>query len=151
MLMADFSIISRFSRTFFERKLAESNVGFTEHMIMLYLCKVDVVNQDTIASYFLLDKGAVAKTLNKLENKAYIQRTDNPNNKREKLISITQSGQDKIEYLTKELHVWHNYLFEGLSKEEIEQFLHTISKISSNAASVISSKGNLSDSKELKS
>lgn len=140
MIMTDLSIISRFSRTFFERKLSESNVGFTEHMIMMYLCKRDTVNQDTIAKHFKLDKGAVAKSLNKLESKEYIQRTDNPNSKREKLIMVTQSGQEKMDYLTKELQIWHNNLFQGLSQEEIDQFNKTISKLSANAVDMLNRK-----------
>jgi DNA-binding MarR family transcriptional regulator len=141
--MTDLSILSRYSRTFFERRLADNNIGFTEHQIIMYLCKSDTVNQDTIAKHFMLDKGAVAKALSKLESKEIIQRTDNPNNKREKLISITPSGQSQIEYLTKELQEWHDVLFQGLSSEEINQFGRIISKMSSNAVNVINNKNTL--------
>lgn len=137
MIMNDISILSRYSRTFFERRLSEINVGFTEQLILMYLCKCDSVNQDTIAKYFMLDKGAIAKTLNKLEEKAFITRTDNPNNKREKLISITKNSKDIIVDINKELREWHNYLFTGLNEEEIDQFTSIIKKISINAANVI--------------
>lgn len=147
MIMTDLSILSRYSRTFFERRLTENNIGFTEHQIIMYLCKADTVNQDTIAKHFMLDKGAVAKALSKLENKEMIQRIDNPDNKREKLISITPTGQSKIGNLTKELQEWHNVLFQGLSSEEINQFGHIISIMSSNAANTINNK-NTQSSKE---
>lgn len=145
MIMTDLSILSRYSRTFFERRLAENNIGFTEHQIILYLCKIDSVNQDTIAKHFMLDKGAVAKALSKLENKEFIQRTDNPDNKREKLISITPSGQSKFEYLTKELQEWHEVLFQGMSSEEINQFGRIISIMSSNAVKAINDKYTLTN------
>ncbi len=137
MFMTNLSIISRYSRTYFERKLSEIHVGFTEQLILMYLNKSDVINQENIAKHFLLDKGAIAKALNKLEEKEYIIRMDNPNNRREKLISITDKGQSIIQYMNRELQEWHDYLFEGLSKEEIEQFSATVGKISANAAKVI--------------
>jgi DNA-binding MarR family transcriptional regulator len=82
MYMNCLSIISRYSRTFFERRLAELSIGFTEHSILVYLDKCDVLNQEQIAKHFMLDKGAVAKALNKLEEKNYITRQENPSNKR---------------------------------------------------------------------
>ena len=137
MFMTNLSIISRYSRTYFERKLNEIHVGFTEQLILMYLNKSDAINQENIAKHFLLDKGAIAKALNKLEEKEYIIRMDNPNNRREKLISITDKGQSIIQYMNRELQEWHDYLFEGLSQEEIEQFSATVAKISANAAKVI--------------
>lgn len=137
MFITDLSILSRYSRTFFERRLSDINIGFTEQLILMYLCKSDTVNQDTIAKHFMLDKGAIAKTLNKLEEKELITRSDNPNNKREKLISITPKTQEIIGQVDEELKEWHKCLFEGLERDEIDQLTKTISKISANAVKVI--------------
>ena len=137
MYMNCFSIISRYSRTFFGRRLRDVNVGYTEHSILMYLNQSDVMNQEQIAKYFMLDKGAVAKALNKLEEKNYITRSDNPLNKREKLIKITEQGQNIMSFLRDELQEWHNYLFEGLTSTELENFKNTIQKIAVNAAKII--------------
>lgn len=137
MIMTNLSIISRYSRTFFERRLSEYHIGFTEQLILMYLCKCSAVNQETISKHFMLDKGAVAKALNKLEKKDYIIRCDNPDNKREKLITISDHGRSILSYMTEELQEWHNYLFEGLSNDDINQFAETIEKMSINAVKVI--------------
>lgn len=142
MFMANLSIISRYSRTFFERRLSEINIGFTDQMIMMYLCECNMVNQESIAKHFMLDKGAIAKALTKLEDNNYITREDNPNNKREKLISITDKGKNMIGYITNELNEWHSYLFRGLSQAEIDQFNNIVGKIALNAADVINEKKN---------
>ena len=92
MFITDLSILTRYSRTFFERRLREINIGFTEQLILRYLYQSEGVNQDTIAKHFMLDKGSIAKTLNKLEKKELIRRTENPNNKREKIISIAPNA-----------------------------------------------------------
>lgn len=137
MFMCALSIISRYSRTFFERRLSDLNIGFTEHSILMYISDNDLLNQEQIAKHFMLDKGAVAKALNKLEEKKFINRIDNSNNKREKLVLITEQGRSIIGVLNKELMEWHNYLFEGLSKDEIDVFVGTTLKISENAARII--------------
>lgn len=137
MIMADLSIIGRYSRTYFERRLSEINVGFTEQLILMHLYKCESINQESIAKHFMLDKGAIAKTLSKLEEKDFITRKDNPNNKREKLITITPKGQSIIGYMDEELQEWHNYLFKGLSTEDIKQFTTIVEKISANAVNAI--------------
>lgn len=137
MIMTALSIISRYSRTYFERKLSDIKLGFTEFSILMHIIKTDKLNQEQIAKHFLLDKGAVAKALNKLEKKEFITRVDNPVNKREKLISITEQGKSIIGILTEELQEWHTYLFEGLSKSEIDEYVQTTLKIADNAAKII--------------
>lgn len=133
MYMTSLSIITRYSRTFFERRLSTVKLGFTEHIILMHVTNHDLLNQEQIARHFMIDKGAIAKALGKLEKKNYITRTDNPNNKREKLIQITELGGSLIEFLKEELLFWNNCLFEGLSTDEIEMFISTSGKIADNA------------------
>lgn len=137
MFITDLSILTRYSRTFFERRLREINIGFTEQLLLQYLFHCETVNQDTIAKHFMLDKGSIAKTLNKLEKKKLVVRVDNPNNKRKKLVSITENAQEIMVQVNEELQVWHKYLFEGITKEELEAFNQILSKMSVNAVKVI--------------
>jgi len=137
MFITDLSILSRYSRIFFERRLREINIGFTEQLILLYLYKCESVNQEKIAKHFMLDKGAIAKTLNKLEKKEFITRVDNPSSKREKLISITQNAKEIMGYVNEELLFWHNCLFEGLNPEDIQEFNRILGTMSANAINVI--------------
>ena len=137
MFITDLSILSRYSRIFFERRLREINIGFTEQLILLYLYKCESVNQEKIAKHFMLDKGAIAKTLNKLEKKEFITRVDNPSSKREKLISITQNAKEIMGYVNEELLFWHNCLFEGLTPEDIQEFNRILGTMSANAINVI--------------
>jgi DNA-binding MarR family transcriptional regulator len=137
MFMTNLSIIFRYSRIFCERKLSEANIGYTEQTILMYLYDGNVVNQDTIAKYFMLDKGAIAKALNKLEEKKLITRTDNPNNKREKLVKITELGKCKFIFNNKEIDELHQFLFDGISEDELSQFNRTLQKITENAIKTI--------------
>lgn len=146
MLMRALSIISRYSRTYFERKLSDIHMGYTEYSILTFVNNRHELNQEQIAKHFQLDKGAVAKALNKLEEKKFITRTDNPSNKREKFIGITDQGSSIVGFLNEELMEWHNYLFEGLSKEEIENFVKTTLKLADNATKIFNERKNDNES-----
>lgn len=134
MLMNNLSIIVRHSKVFCEHRLHDYGVGFPEQVILMYLSSNNVVNQDAIAQYFMLDKGAIAKTLRKLEEKGLIKRLQNPENKRENLISIAQEGQNILGEMGKALNEWNQYFFEGLSDVEIRQYENITKKIADNVA-----------------
>ncbi|WP_373485352.1 MarR family winged helix-turn-helix transcriptional regulator [Acetobacterium malicum] len=128
------SIIVRHSKVFCERRLHEFEVGFPEQVILMYLSSNNEVNQDAIAQHFMLDKGAIAKTLRKLEEKDLIKRHQNPENKRENLITISLAGQGILAEMGAALNEWNQYFFEGLSDVEIRQYENITKKIADNVA-----------------
>ncbi len=134
MLMNNLSIIVRHSKVFCERRLHDSGVGFPEQVILMYLASNTAVNQDAIAQHFMLDKGAIAKTLRKLEDKSLIERHQNPENKRENLISIAPAGQNILGKMEAALNEWNQSFFEGISDEEIQQYRSITKKIADNVA-----------------
>ena len=134
LLMNSLSIIVRYGRMFAERKMQNINLGFPEQVILMYISRFDHINQDTISQYFLLDKGAIAKTVSKLDEKGYIRREQNPDNKRENSISLTEKGFSVLQDMTKSLDEWDRMIFDGLSEEEIQQFQRTTETIAANVA-----------------
>lgn len=146
MLMTNLSILTRLSRIFCERKLNDMNIGFTEQSILQFLSDQDNVNQETIVKHFMLDKGSIAKTLSKLEEKALIHRADNPNNKREKLITITELGREYSSTYQNELHELHSFIMEGLTAEEINEFTRIIDIMAQNAIKAVQGRIDENDS-----
>ena len=134
MLMNNLSIIVRHSKVFCERRLHDFGVGFPEQVILMYLASNNGVNQDAVAQHFMLDKGAVAKTLRKLEEKGLIERHQNPENKRENLISIAPAGRSILGEMGKALDEWNQYFFEGLSDDDIRQYERITNIIADNVA-----------------
>ena len=131
MLMNDLSIIVRHSNAFLIRKLQKYGVGCAEHVVLTFLAKNNGVNQESIAQFYKLDKGAVAKTLGKLEEKGYIIRKVNEENQREKIITLSKSGKEIITEMEQLLKEFNAAIFEGMSVEEIktvEKLVGTISK-----------------------
>ena len=96
MLMNNLSIIVRHSKVFCDRRLQDLGVGFPEQVILMFLSAKKGVNQDAIAQHFMLDKGAIAKTVKKLEEKGLIERRIDKDNKKRVEIYILDSADDII-------------------------------------------------------
>lgn len=130
--MNNMSIIVRSCRTFTERKLKEFDLTFGEQIILMFISAQENVNQDTISKTFMIDKGMVAKTLNKLELKGFIARKQNPDNKRENIISLTQKGTEILINMKAVLKEWNEILHEGMSQEDIATITRLTGKMAEN-------------------
>jgi len=137
MLMNSLSIIVRHSRTFCEHKLTQFDIGFPEQIILMYLAENRKVSQDEIAKYFLIDKGAIAKSVGKLEEKDYIERYENPEDKREKLIVLSAKGKKILTYMQKILEEWNVNFLKGLTEEDISQFQRISDIMATNVTNII--------------
>lgn len=135
--MYNMSIIVRYCRSFTERKLREYDLTFGEQVIVMYLSVHENVNQDTISKTYMIDKGMVAKILNKLEKKGFIIRLQNPDNKRENIISLTQRGTDILHHMSVALKEWNEILYEGMSKEDIACVERLTEKMKENVANYL--------------
>ena len=133
MLMKYFSIITRCGHAYAARSLQEYEISSAEHSIVTFLFDNKNVNQDTISKHFNLDKGTVAKTLTRLEQKGLISREVNPENHREKIISLTQTAVTKSSIMCEVLNDWDELLYDGISQEEIDLFTSIIKKMARNA------------------
>ena len=132
MFMSDLSIIVRHSKASLLRRLQKYGVGCAEHGILMHLAKNDGVNQESIAQFYKLDKGAVAKTLGKLEDKGYIIRKVNQDNQREKIITLSESGKEIIKEMEEILEEFNTALFEGMNSEEIKMLGQLVSSVAKN-------------------
>ena len=134
MLMGDLSIIVRSSQVYLTHRLSEYGINAAEEYILMYLLGHDKTNQDSIARYFMLDKGSVARSLAKLERKGFIVRSINDENQREKVIRLTDKANCMRETLAEQLVAWQNSMYEGLSEDERRLFETTVEKIAENVA-----------------
>lgn len=126
------SLIVRHCRTFSERKLKEYDLTFGEQVIIMYLASHENVNQDTISKTYQIDKSIIAKTLSKLEQKEVIIKKQNPANKRENLISLSQSADYILDRMKETLEEWNTVLFKGMSQDEIETVYRLTAKMEEN-------------------
>lgn len=131
------AIITRYSNLFAMRNLQKFDIGYAEYGVLMYLAANHNTNQEAIAQHYSIDKGAIAKTMKKLENKDFVVRQTNKKNQREKIITLTELGKSIIEEMRSLQNEWNNLLLEGLTPEEVELFTKLTEKASQNAANYV--------------
>ena len=100
----------------------------------MFLSKNENVNQEAISKRYMIDKGMVAKTLSKLEEKGFIIREQNPDNKRENLISLTEKGVFILDNIHSTLDEWNDILMKDMSQDEINYLKNLTRKMAKNIA-----------------
>ena len=130
--MYKMSMIVRYSRIFSDRKLKKYDMNFGEEVIVMYLAANSGINQEAIAKHFMIDKGAIAKSINRLEEKQYIIKKQNPDNKRENLLWLSEKGMEIIEEMRGILEEWNALLYKDMTEEEVETVNGLIDRMAGN-------------------
>lgn len=87
--------------------------------VLFYLAGDDFTMSPTqLYEKLLFSSGGMTKVLKKLESKSFIQRVDNPNDKRSKLVQITKEGKETTSLALKEILEHENKCFSKLEEEE---------------------------------
>lgn len=132
MIMRDISIIMRKMRVHAEHALADEGIGFPEQQVLMCLIAHGDFTQERIARYLDIDKGAVAKTVAKLEQKGYVERTINPQNKREKLVVATDRATRVFDKMRREYDVISARMFAGLSQDDVDRLEASLKTVAEN-------------------
>lgn len=130
--MAEVSIIMKLMRLSAERGLADRGLGFPEQMVLMCLYPDRMLNQDAVARMLGADKGAVARTIAKLQEKGLIVRGQNPDNRRENLVSLAPESFEVLCEMQANLDRCMDRAFEGFSDDERAAVVEALGRISAN-------------------
>jgi len=83
----------------------------------------------------MLDKGAIARTLQKLENKELIIRTVDEKDQRKKFIQLSPKGYSLKTVCSNLLCTWHETLLKNISEQDIEVFERVLKTMALNVTS----------------
>lgn len=132
----DFEIIFRQLNFFLRNELKETDISPSETMYLGFLYQHDGATQDDLVKAFSVDKAAIARTVQQMEEKGFIIRKTDFKDKRAKCIFLTDKAlahKDKIIQLQDK---WHSITSEGITSEESAIFEKVLNKITENARSL---------------
>ncbi len=132
MLMTDISIIVRKMRVCAERAMAGHGIGFPEQQVLMLLKARGACNQESLAAELQIDKGSIARTVAKLEEKGLVAREVNPQNKREKLVSLQPAAEEVLRDMWALYQKLEGLMYEGLAPQQIQQTNRCLEHIASN-------------------
>jgi len=110
-------IISRAHTLYLNHHLDKLNINASQLPLLFEIS--NGINQSEIASRCIIDKGAVARSIKKLEDKGLISRTIDENNRRQNKISLTAEGEEVLFKSKEILNNWENEIFDNFENKEL--------------------------------
>lgn len=88
------------------------------------------MTQKSLAKELFLTSSALSQWITKLEEKRYVERKENPLDRREKLLVLSELGEELLVDSKKDMEEIHTELFKTLNDEDLEQFSKLLRKLS---------------------
>lgn len=115
----------------FERLLLQNGIEISggQGRILFVLWKSDFLTISEISEKTSLAKNTVSIIVNGMVNKGIVERTVNPDNRRQTIISLTEyakSLQEKYEYVSQQMNT---LFYQGFSNKEMKEFEDCLERI----------------------
>ena len=116
-------MIGRGYSMYLNHNIAEFGINTTQLHLLFEISGQSDINQESIAKRCSINKGAVARSIKKLEDNGLVVRQIDENNRRQNKLALTEKGKDILEKSTKVLDSWEDavILDDGYIKKELLQ------------------------------
>ncbi len=126
------SHLYRNGQTFINRELDKYNISSGQFMFLLELYNEDGKNQEEISENIKIDKTTTTRAIKKLEERGFIYRIKDENDKRANKIYLTEKGYEVKDKIFLVLEQWNKKIGETLTKDEEETLRNLLEKVSDN-------------------
>ena len=121
--------IAREVGKFTSRTLRADGIGTGEFDVLHMIRKNPGITQKEICSSLALDKGALARQIQRMEAKGYVIRKDNPSDGRSQLLYATEKADALKNSKAHVESLFYSWLLEDLTDEEKETFSTLLNKL----------------------
>lgn len=122
-------IIARGQSIYLNHNLEGLGISATQLHLLHEIYHQENINQEMIASRCNINKGAVARSIKKLEDNGFVARTIDENNRRQNRVSLTQKGRNTLSKALMILNDWEDEIIEEkgyVDKEVLQKVLKEI-------------------------
>lgn len=122
------TMISRGHTIYLNHHLEEYGINASQLHLLFEISHQKNINQEKIATRCNINKGAVARSIRKLEEKGLVTRQIDDANRRQNIISLTDKGEETLTESINLLKKWENEVFDQniIEKELLQKALKDI-------------------------
>ncbi|WP_195600066.1 bilirubin utilization transcriptional regulator BilQ [Longibaculum muris] len=122
-------LMQRQFREYCQKELRDAGLSSGLLFFILYIGKHPGCNVKSLITALKLDSGHATLSLAKLEQNHFIQQNINPNDKRSRILYLTNKGQEIFQLSHDFFRNWDQSVLACLSYEEKENLFQTLDKI----------------------
>ncbi len=120
--------ISRAHSAFLIREIEVLGITMGQFQFLMGLAREDGITQEELANNFHMNESTIARALRKLEDSGTVKRKVDDNNRRKKIITVTEKGITIVDSIKKKDEEWEE-MIRSLSdgqKHELKKLLRTL-------------------------
>ena len=126
----DISVLYRHVQIYINNKTKDLQISASEYIFLMEMYKNDNMSQEQLSKNLIIDKSATARAIKSLEEKEYIIRKKDDNDKRTNRIKLTKKGIEIKDRLSNLLEEWNNEITSDIDKNLLNTVIDTINKMS---------------------
>ena len=115
--------------SYYESNINNQDLTLNEFSILLRIRFQGVATQHDLVKLFKVSGAYIAKLLSKFEEYGYIIRKEDPQNRRKKLVKLTDEGIKKTDELIDLIQGWEDKVTANISEEELKNLKKVLYKI----------------------
>ena len=118
-------------KQYLQQKLREGNFDITYEMlqVLAILWYKQNLNQQEIADAIQKNKASLTPLIDNLSSRKLVVRTEDPSDRRNKIISLTKSGRDYKEHFMPVINDFYALMEKDLTCKEIQQAGNVLQKM----------------------
>ncbi len=134
-----FGAFMRTFRKLIEKRFQENNMGLSPEQFSLLFKISEATNptQTEIAQSTGMDKSAVMRVIDSLENKRFVARFGDDDDRRRKILVLTADGLAKVKQTEQIFESIISEISADVKEEELKGFLRVLGKLRNNAENMI--------------
>ncbi len=129
--------ISRSQAIYRHSRISAEDLQSGHYAYALAVCRQPGRSQEELARELCVNKSTVARNLNYLEEKAYIERKPFPNDKRQFSVFPTQKLLAVLPEIRSASMQWMNLLEEGIPQAELDTFNSVLERMENRAREIV--------------
>ena len=112
-----------------KKNLNKKDISEAEFPFLIRIRYNKKTTQKELVELFKVSEGYTAKLLRKFENQGYIARKEDPENRRKKLVKMTDDGIKKTDEIIEVIQNWEDKVTAGISEDELKTLKEILFKI----------------------
>ena len=125
------------------KKLEHLDIERYFHVLLTIDKSENKITQQEVANQLELDKVTMVKMVDYLAQKGYLNREQNPNDRREYHLCLTEKAQQVIPEIKEAFQDIHKAATNGLTKNQIDEFYKVVERIDKNLRKLPNNKVNI--------